>query len=78
MSAHDSMIANLWHAGRTSGATIGGGEFTRAECRSAAAALESVPDLLEALEALLDDQRDASLPVLVQARAAIAKARGEA
>jgi len=31
-------------------------------------------DLLAALQALVKDQRDASLPVLAQARAAIAKA----
>jgi hypothetical protein len=38
----------------------------------------AAPDLLEALEALIEDQRDASLPVLAQARAAIAKAKGKA
>lgn len=37
--------------------------------------ISAAPDLLEALEALIEDQRDASLPVLAQARAAIAKAR---
>lgn len=40
--------------------------------------IAAAPKLLEALEALIDDQRDASLPVLAKARAAIAKARGEA
>jgi hypothetical protein len=40
--------------------------------------IAAAPDLLEALESLLNDQRDASLPALVRARAAIAKARGEA
>jgi len=39
--------------------------------------IAAAPDLLEALEALIEDQRDASLPVLAQARAAIAKARGQ-
>ena len=34
-------------------------------------------DLLAALQALVKDQRDASLPVLAQARAAIAKAQGK-
>lgn len=46
---------------------------TAANARLIAAA----PELLGALAALLEDQRDASLPVLAQARAAIAKARGE-
>jgi hypothetical protein len=40
--------------------------------------IAAAPDLLEALEALIEDQRDASLPVLAQARAAIARAKGEA
>lgn len=40
-----------------------------------AALIAAAPDLLEALQALLNDQRDASLPVLAQARAAIAKAQ---
>ena len=40
--------------------------------------IAAAPDLLEALEALIEDQRDASLPVLAQARAAIAKAKGGA
>ena len=39
--------------------------------------IAAAPDLLEALEALIEDQRDASLPVLAKARAAIAKAKGE-
>lgn len=46
---------------------------TQANARLIAAA----PELLDALAALLEDQRDASPPVLAQARAAIAKARGE-
>ena len=37
--------------------------------------IAAAPDLLEALETLLSDQRDASLPALVKARAAIAKAK---
>ena len=37
----------------------------------------AAPVLLEALQALLDDQRDASLPVLAKARAAIQQATGE-
>lgn len=36
--------------------------------------IAAAPELLEALQAMLDDQRDASLPVLEKARAAIAKA----
>lgn len=39
--------------------------------------IAAAPDLLEALETLIQDQRDASLPVLAKARAAIAKARGQ-
>jgi len=39
--------------------------------------IAAAPDLLEALETLIQDQRDASLPVLAKARAAIAKARGK-
>jgi succinate dehydrogenase/fumarate reductase-like Fe-S protein len=39
--------------------------------------IAAAPDLLEALETLLNDQRDASLPALVKARAAIDKAKGE-
>ena len=38
--------------------------------------IAAAPDLLLALKSLLDDQRDASLPVLKLARAAIAKAEG--
>lgn len=40
------------------------------ECRRA------LDDLLAALKALVEDQRDASLPVLAQAREAIEKAEG--
>lgn len=39
--------------------------------------IAAAPDLFAALVRLLDDQRDASLPALEQARAAIAKATGE-
>ena len=39
--------------------------------------IAAAPDLLAALQSLINDQRDASLPVLSQARAAIAKATGE-
>lgn len=72
----ETMAANLKHAARNGGASIGGGEFTPEECRRVARMLDAAPDLLNALEGLLNDQRDASLPVLARARAAIAKARG--
>jgi hypothetical protein len=39
--------------------------------------IAAAPELLEALRALLDDQQDASLPVLARARAAVAAATGE-
>jgi hypothetical protein len=39
--------------------------------------IAAAPDLLNALKSLLNDQRDASLPILAQARAAIARAEGE-
>lgn len=39
--------------------------------------IAAAPDLLAALKALVEDQRDASLPVLAQAREAIEKAEGE-
>ena len=38
--------------------------------------IAAAPELLAALDALVEDQRDASLPVLAQARAAIKKAHG--
>ena len=57
------VIASMHYAGHTS-------DEVRAHARLIAAA----PELLEALQALLEDQRDASLPVLEKARAAIAKA----
>ncbi len=38
--------------------------------------IAAAPDLLAALKALVEDQRDASLPVLAQAREAIEKAEG--
>lgn len=47
-------------------------EMALANARLIAAA----PELLAALKALVEDQCDASLPVLVQARAAIKKAHG--
>jgi len=47
-------------------------ETTEADARLIAAA----PDLLDALQTLLNDQRDASLPVLSKAREAVAKATG--
>ena len=40
--------------------------------------IAAAPDLLAALQSLINDQRDASLPILSQARAAITKATGEA
>lgn len=54
------------------------GEIVYADTRnpSDAQLIAAAPDLLAALVALLDDQRDASLPTLAQARAAVYKAIG--
>ena len=54
------------------------GEIVYADTRnpSDAQLIAAAPDLLAALVALLDDQRDASLPALAQARAAVYKAIG--
>ena len=57
----------IWQDGFSSTPTIG---------RANAHLIAAAPELLAALEALVEDQRDASLPVLVQARAAIKKAHG--
>jgi hypothetical protein len=84
-----TMIANLKHAARNGGASIGGGDFTPAECREAAAVLESASELLAALKSVLPlleasyldhdgtDNGDVVFSGLEAARAAIAKAKGE-
>jgi hypothetical protein len=76
----ETMAANLKHAARNGGASIGGGEFTPEECRRVARMLDAAPDLLEALEAVIG--HDAHLlpnPWRIEAaRAAIVKARGNA
>ena len=51
-------------------------ERSEKEIMANARLIAAAPDLLLALKSLLDDQRDASLPVLKLARAAIAKAEG--
>jgi hypothetical protein len=79
-----TMVSNLKHAARNGGASIGGGEFTPAECREAAAVLDAAPELLAALEALMQHPHiQGYLPykphdkVMLAAVAAIKKARGE-
>jgi len=54
------------------------GEVVYSDTRnpSDAQLIAAAPDLLRALVDLLDDQRDASLPVLDRARAAVYKAIG--
>ena len=51
-------------------------ERSEQEIMANARLIAAAPDLLLALKSLLDAQRDASLPVLKLARAAIAKAEG--
>ena len=55
------------------------GETVYTDTRNPADArlIAAAPDLLAALQSLINDQRDASLPILSQARAAIAKATGQ-
>lgn len=48
----NEIIANLKHAARNGGASIGGGEFSPAECRQAAAALTHAAELLSCLREL--------------------------
>ncbi len=85
----NEIIANLKHAARNNGALIGGGEFSRAECRQAAAALTHAADLLacliDAVRALEfaapiieAPENSAYRETIAQARAAIAKATGGA
>ena len=56
------------------------GETVYTDTRNPADArlIAAAPDLLAALQSLINDQRDANLPILSQARAAITKATGEA
>lgn len=80
------IIANLKHAARNGGASIGGGEFSSAECRQAAAALTHAADLLAVLqriatgEVMADKFNHAETVHEYQrlARAAIANATGGA
>ena len=58
------------------GHAIGEIVYTDTRNPSDAQLIAAAPDLLAALVALLDDQRDASLPALAQARAAVYKALG--
>ncbi len=58
------------------GRAIGEIVYTDTRNPSDAQLIAAAPDLLAALVALLDDQRDASLPALAQARAAVYKAIG--
>ncbi len=60
-------------------AKIGGGLFTPEELRDAAFVLRAAPDLLAALEALLNYQNLGAYDraaAVIQARAVIAKAKG--
>jgi hypothetical protein len=58
------------------GHAIGEVVYTDTRNPSDAQLIAAAPDLLAALVRLLDDQRDASLPALEQARAAVYKAIG--
>jgi len=58
------------------GHAIGEIVYTDTRNPSDAQLIAAAPDLLAALVALLEDQRDASLPALAQARAAVYKAIG--
>lgn len=81
MNDLETMAANLKHAARNGGASIGGGEFTPEECRRVARMLDAAPDLLEALIAMRDEFRALDLPygskAYCQATSAINKATGD-
>lgn len=77
----DEPYRNVW-AGEGAEATVvaravrAAGSMTN-DVDEDARLIAAAPDLLAALKALVEDQRDASLPVLIQAREAIDKALGK-
>ena len=74
ITAHNKVICSVWSGGSVS-------QITYDEWQANIHLIASAPDLLEALEAVIDLQDADSVfatPILAQARAAIAKAKGGA